>query len=70
MKNNIIISDVAETRWEPYKTTKTRVHETIASIFSTGDPLAPIEEANKVEILLLHHNGLPKLPASKLVFMT
>ena len=57
MKNNIIISGVAETRWEPYKTTKTRVHEMIASIMSTGDPSAAMKEAKKVEILCCSRIG-------------
>ena len=57
MKNNIIVSGVAETRWEPYETTKTRVHEMITLIMSTGDPSVAMAEAMKVEILCCSRIG-------------
>ena len=51
MKNNIIISGVAETKWEPYEITKTRVYETIASTLSNRDLIGSMEEAAKIDIV-------------------
>ena len=57
MKNNIIINGVAETKWEPYEITKTRVYETIASILSNGDLIGSMEEAAKIDIVCCNRIG-------------
>ena len=52
MRNNIVINGMAETKWEPYKVTKTRVYETIASTLSIGDLTLAMEEAkNKIDLV-------------------
>ena len=51
MKNNVIINGVAETKWEPYEITKTRVHEMIASTLLRGDLIGSMEEAKKIDIV-------------------
>ena len=45
LRNNIIINGVAETKWQPYKVTKTRVYETIASALPIGDHKLATDEA-------------------------
>ena len=57
LKNNIIINGVAETKWEPYEITKTRVYETIASTLSTGDLIGSMEEASKIDIVCCNRIG-------------
>ena len=51
MKNNIINNGVAETKWEPYEITKTRVYETISSTLLRGDLIASMEEAKKIDLV-------------------
>ena len=57
LKNNIIISGVAEVKFEPYRITKTRVYETLASALSKGDLMASMDEAMKIEIISCNRVG-------------
>ena len=50
LSNNIIITGIQEGPFEPYHTTKLRVHEMIAITIDSGDKLANLETAKKVEI--------------------
>ena len=45
LRNNVIINGVAETKWQPYEVTKTRVYETIASALPIGDHKLAMDEA-------------------------
>ena len=42
---------MAETKWEPYEVTKTRVYEMIASTLPIGDLKSAMEEAKKVDLV-------------------
>ena len=57
LRNNIIINGVAETKWEPYKVTKTRVYETIASALPIGDHKLAMDEALKVDLVCCSRIG-------------
>ena len=45
VRNNIIISGIPESKWEPYNTTVARIYDTIAAAFSSGDIDQALEEA-------------------------
>ena len=51
IRNSIVISGMAETKWEPYEATKTRVYETIASTLPIADLKSAMEEAKKVNLV-------------------
>ena len=51
LKYNIVINNEAETKWEPYKVTKTRVYETIPSALPIGDHKLAMDEALKVDLV-------------------
>ena len=55
--NNIIISGILESKWEPYDTTVARVHDTIAAAISTGDIDQALEEARSIEIVCCNWTG-------------
>ena len=57
VRNNIIISGVPESKWEPCDTTVTRVHDTIASAISSGDIDQALEEAQTIEIVCCNSVG-------------
>ena len=50
LENNIIISGQPEQPWEPYKSTKERVINTIATTLSSSNDNSARQEASKVEI--------------------
>ena len=56
MRNNIVINGMAETKWEPYEVTKTRVYEMIPSTLPIVDLKSAMEEAKKVNLSLLQQD--------------
>ena len=57
VRNNIIISGIPESKWEPYNTTVARIHDTIAAAFSSGDIDQALEEARQIEIVCCNRIG-------------
>ena len=57
VRNNIIISGIPESKWEPYNTTVARIHDTIAAAFSSGDIDQVLEEARSIEIICCNRIG-------------
>ena len=57
VRNNIIISGIPESKWEPYDTTVARIHDTIAAAFSSGDIDQALEEARQIEIVCCNRIG-------------
>ena len=57
VRNNIIISGIPESKWEPYNTTVARIHDTIAAAFSSGDIDQALEEARSIKIICCNHIG-------------
>ena len=51
LRNNIVINGMAETKWEPYEVTKTRVYEMIASALPIGDHKLAMDKALKVDLV-------------------
>ena len=70
MKNNIIINGVAETKWEPYEITKTRVYETIASTLLKGDLMASMEEARKIDLVCCSRIGRYQMNRARPISVT
>ena len=50
LNNNIINTGIQEGPFEPYHITKLRVHEMRATTIDSGDAMADLETAKKVEI--------------------
>ena len=57
VRNNIIISGIPESKWEPYDTTVARIYDTIAAAFSSGDIDRALEEARQIEIVCCNRIG-------------
>ena len=57
VRNNIIISRIPESKWEPYNTTVARIHDTIAAAFSSGHIDQALEEARQIEIVCCNRIG-------------
>ena len=57
IRNNIIISSVPESKWEPYDTMVSRVHDTIAAAISTGDIDLALEDEKKMEVVCCSRIG-------------
>ena len=70
LKNNIIISGVAEVKWEPYEITKTRVYETLTSALSKGDLMASMDEAMKIEITSCNRVGRYQMNKARPISVT
>ena len=70
MRNNIVINGMAETKWEPYEVTKTRVHETIASTLPIGDLKSAMEEAKKVDLVCCSRIGRYQINRARPISVT
>ena len=57
VRNNIIISGIPEGKWETYDTTVSRIYDTIATAFSSGDIDRALEEARQIEIVCCNRIG-------------
>ena len=70
MRNNIVINGMAETKWEPYEVTKTRVYETIASTLPIGDLKSAMEEAKKVDLVCCSRIGRYQMNRARPISVT
>ena len=57
VRNNIIISGIPESKLEPYDTTVARIHDTIATAFSSCDIDQALEEARSIKIICCNRIG-------------
>ena len=70
VRNNIIISGIPESKWEPYETTVARIHDTIAAAFSRGDIDQALEEARSIEIVCSNRIGRYQMGRNRSILVT
>ena len=74
LSKNVMITGLPEQQWEPYETTKKKVHETIAAALSTSSDLEEksqaLQEAGKMEISYCTCVGKYKLNSNRPISVT
>ena len=70
VRNNIIISGIPEGKWETYDTTVSRIYDTIASAFSSGDIDQAMEEARQIEIVSCNRIGKYQMGKDRSISVT
>ena len=70
VRNNIIISGIPEGKWETYDTTVSRIYDTIASAFSSGDIDQAMEEARQIEIISCNRIGKYQMGKDRSISVT